>query len=101
MFLVCVVNPILKIGDTTNILYQPRFHADRSSDHPTDKSCLHFSFDFMGLYCFTYINLELIRNSLLQPRFHAGILVQEIKYALSGLMARSQWVPYPILSTMS
>ena len=32
MFLVCVLNPIEKIGHTTNILHKPRFHADRSCD---------------------------------------------------------------------
>ena len=53
---------------------------------PTDKSCLHFFFDFMGSYCFTCINFELIRNSLWQPRFHAGILVQEIKSAVFGII---------------
>ena len=54
--------------------------------NPTYKSCLHFYFDFMGFYCFTYINLESIRNSLWQARFHAGILVQEIKSAVFGIM---------------
>ena len=54
--------------------------------NPTYKSCLHFSFYFMGFHCFTCINLELIRNSLWQPRFHAGILVQEIKSAVFGIM---------------
>ena len=54
--------------------------------NPTDKSCLRFSFDFMGFYYFTCINLELIKNSLWQPRFHAGILVQEVKSAVFGIM---------------
>ena len=56
--------------------------------NPIDKSCLHFFFDFMAFYCFTCINFnfELIRNSLWQPRFHAGILMQEIKYAVFGIM---------------
>ena len=54
--------------------------------NPTYQSSLHFPFDFMGFYCFTCINLELIRNSLWQPRFHAGILVQEIKSAVFGIM---------------
>ena len=40
--------------------------------------------NFLPVLClrphyFTSINLELIRDSLWQPRFHAGILVQEIK----------------------
>ena len=68
---------IVKIGDTTNILYKPRFHADRSRGviDPTDTSCLPFSIDFRVIYYFTCIKRALIRNSLWQPRFHAGILV--------------------------
>ena len=56
--------------------------------NPTDKSCLHFSFDFMGFYCYTCINFELIRNRLWQPRFHAGILMQEMKSAVFGIMGQ-------------
>ena len=42
IFLMCRLT-IVKIGDTTNILYKPRFHADRSHGviNPTDTSCLH------------------------------------------------------------
>lgn len=36
--------------------------------NPTDTSCLHFPFDFMSFHYFTCINLELIKNSLWQPR---------------------------------
>ena len=46
----------------------------------------HFPFDFMGFYYLTCINLELIKNSLWQPRFRASILVQEIKSAVFGIM---------------
>ena len=42
--------------------------------NPTD-TFFHFPFDFMGFYYITCINLELIKDSLWQPRFHAGILV--------------------------
>ena len=56
--------------------------------NPTDKSCLHFSFDFMGFYCYTCINFELTRNRLWQPRFHAGILMQEMKSAVFGIMGQ-------------
>ena len=76
IFLMCRLT-IVKIGDTTNILYKPRFHADRSHGviNPTDTSCLPFPIDFRVIYYFTCIKRALIRNSLWQPRFHAGILV--------------------------
>ena len=47
IFLMCRLT-IVKIGDTTNILYKPRFHADRSRGviNPTDTSCLHFPIGF-------------------------------------------------------
>ena len=68
---------IVKIGDTTNILYKSRFHADRSHGviDPTGTSCLPFPIDFRVIYYFTCIKRALIRNRLWQPRFHAGILV--------------------------
>ena len=67
---------------------------------PTYKSCLHFSFYFMGFHCFTCINLELIRSSLWQPRFHVGILLQEIKSAVFwnyGIDIGGVHIPYCLL----
>ena len=57
IFLMCRLT-IVKIGDTTNILYKLRFHADRSRGviNPTDTSCLHFPIDFRVIYYFTCIN---------------------------------------------
>ena len=76
IFLMCRLT-IVKIGDTTNILYKPRFHTDRSRGviNPTGTSCLHFPIDFRIIYYFTCIKRALIRNNLWQPSFHAGILV--------------------------
>ena len=54
--------------------------------NPKDTSCLHFPVDFKSFYCSTCINWALIRKSLWQPRFHAGILVGEIKYAVFLIM---------------
>ena len=47
IFLMCRLT-IVKIGNTTNILYKPRFYADRSRGviNPTDTSCLHFPIGF-------------------------------------------------------
>ena len=47
IFLMCRLT-IVEIGDTTNILYKPRFHADwsRGVINPTDTSCLHFPIGF-------------------------------------------------------
>lgn len=71
---------IVKIGDSTNILYQPCCHADSHVNviNPTDTSCLHFPIAFTVLHA-------QIRQSLWQPHFHAGILAQEIRYALFAI----------------
>ena len=71
-------------------------YLTNATSWPYELSHMKNEFSLVGLTAY-----QLIRNSLLQPHFYAGILVQEIKYALFGIMGRSRKGPSPILSTMS